>query len=73
MTLEEEIEQLKNEVAELTRETQADNTIIADYKRVLDAIPACPAHGSDCVPHAVEWVERVKTLGATITGFDSKD
>lgn len=36
---------------------QADK-IISERNRLLDAIPACPVHGQ-CVPHAIEWVEKV--------------
>ncbi|WP_415912289.1 hypothetical protein [Neptuniibacter sp. QD37_11] len=36
--------------------------------KVLNAIPPCPDHGHDCVPHAVEWVEKqlTKKVGVTI-------
>lgn len=27
---------------------------------VLEAIPECPVHGNQCVPHALEWIENAK-------------
>jgi len=27
---------------------------------VLDAIPVCYIHGAQCVPHAIEWIEKVQ-------------
>lgn len=34
--------------------------LLTERNRVLDAIPKCPAHGSQCVPHAIEWIEGVQ-------------
>jgi hypothetical protein len=27
-------------------------------QRLLDEIPPCPVHGKDCIPHAIEWVQK---------------
>ncbi|MFC1879801.1 hypothetical protein ACFLZW_07795, partial [Chloroflexota bacterium] len=39
-----------------------DNKIIAERSRLLSAIPACEHHGDECVPHAIEWVEKMIKL-----------
>ena len=50
----------------LRQELEVTNQLLADRQRVLDAIPACPAHGS-CVPHALAWIAKVK---ASHTAWD---
>lgn len=37
-------------------ELRITNALLEQRERVLNAIPECPMHGPDCVPHAVEWV-----------------
>lgn len=32
--------------------------IFAERQRVMEAIPECPVHGSECVPHALEWIKQ---------------
>ena len=34
--------------------------LLAERNRVVDVIPDCPVHGPQCVPHAVEWVEKAQ-------------
>ena len=34
--------------------------LLAERNRVVDVIPECPVHGPQCVPHAVEWVEKAQ-------------
>lgn len=65
MTDAEQIEELKSEIA-------IDDKIMAEWAKVLDAIPPCPAHGPRCMPHSVEWIESVKTLGKIIFEGSSK-
>ncbi len=36
------------------------NKLLELRESVLRAIPECPVHGADCVPHALEWVEKAK-------------
>jgi len=31
-------------------------------ERLLKAIPPCPVHGDDCIPHALEWIENAKVV-----------
>ena len=35
----------------------ANEHLLAERQRVLEAIPECPLHGNNCVPHAIEWIE----------------
>lgn len=55
-------------VHDLEVEIDTDDRIMAEWARVLDAIPPCPAHGDRCVPHALEWLTKVKALGSVIFG-----
>ena len=41
----------------LRKELDVTNILLDRRNQVLDAIPECPAHGSQCVPHALEWIE----------------
>ncbi len=52
-------EQLKAENERLMEEISLDNKIIAERDRLLAVIPECGPHGQ-CVPHAIDWVERMK-------------
>jgi hypothetical protein len=36
---------------------QNAESIHNERAKVLNAIPACPEHGSGCIPHAIEWIE----------------
>ena len=31
--------------------------VLSERDRVIDAIPECPVHGRQCVPHALEWIQ----------------
>lgn len=44
------IEKLESEIA-------VDDKLLAERDRLLNTIPACPAHGAGCVPHAIAWVD----------------
>lgn len=66
-TLQESKAHESHRAADLLRErnslkTELDVTkqLLAEYTRVLDAIPPCAEHGSCCVEHALEWLEKVK-------------
>jgi hypothetical protein len=52
---------LRADLERITKELAVTDCIMTDYKRVLDAVPECPVHG-ECVPHAVEWIEKAKEL-----------
>jgi hypothetical protein len=43
---------------DLAAELAVTEALLAERQRVLDAIPPCPTHGANCVPHALDWVRR---------------
>ena len=45
----------------LERELIVTESLLNERQRLLDAIPECELHGK-CVPHALEWIEKAKTL-----------
>jgi len=47
-------------LAQQTAALAVDEKLLVDRTRLLDAIPECPVDGSGCVPHAIEWVERMR-------------
>jgi hypothetical protein len=51
------LDALQRERDKLREELRVTDDLLNERQRVLDAIPACPAHGA-CVPHALEWVAR---------------
>jgi len=62
------IETLKKQLTEKEEEIKIDNNLLSDKNRLLHSIPECPVHGTECIPHAIEWINRVKTLGKIIMG-----
>lgn len=63
--------QTHNCIEVLKAELELTNKLLANYKRVLEAIPECPEHEcpehGECVPHALEWIENAKT-NTLVTG-----
>lgn len=55
----------KKTKADLEKELEVTDQLLAERDRLLEAIPPCPIHGK-CVPHAIEWVEEQKTGGKTM-------
>ena len=49
-----------SDCADLKHELEVTDKLLNERQRVLDAIPECPSHGK-CVPHAIEWIEEMKT------------
>lgn len=47
-------------ISELEAEVAADDKMLEQRDRLLEAIPACDAHGDKCIPAAIAWVEAVK-------------
>ena len=46
---------------ELRQHIRTTESVLAERDRVLEAIPECPLHGNQCVPHALEWINaRIK-------------
>ena len=46
------------QVAALEEELRITDKLLAERNRLLEAIPPCPMHGSQCVPHALEWIHK---------------
>jgi hypothetical protein len=57
-------------IKELEAELKVTDELLKDRDALLAAIPECPAHGK-CVPHAIEWIEQVKTLAAIVAGSNT--
>jgi len=57
----EKIEAMEKRVAELKEELLVAEKLLEQRQRVLNAIPDCPTHGANCVPHAIEWIHQAKT------------
>lgn len=45
----------------IKKELEITDYLLAENKKVLDAIPQCPIHGN-CNPHAIEWIEKMKLI-----------
>jgi hypothetical protein len=58
------INRYKTEINNLKSELKVTEHLLNDRQSILDAIPECPTHGK-CVPHALEWIERMKKTIST--------
>lgn len=45
---------------DVRKELKVTEELLNDRQRVVDAIPECPTHGANCVPHALAWVDKMK-------------
>lgn len=54
------IKDIEEYVSDLRKELEVTDNLLEERQRVLDTIPECKSHGS-CVPHAIEWIEDMKT------------
>lgn len=55
------------EIELLTEELRITDALLVERNRILDAIPPCPEHGGQCVPHALAWIEMAKrTVAAAL-------
>lgn len=48
----------------LMKELSVTDELLKERQKLLDAIPECAPHGK-CVPHALEWIEKMKSLHPT--------
>lgn len=48
-------------IDELVDLLNVNEKLLAERQRVLDSIPECPIHGGNCVPHAIEWIDKMKS------------
>jgi hypothetical protein len=51
----------KQEIAEMSRDELEEyalvlSRLLADRDELVNLIPPCPEHGTQCIPHAKEWV-----------------
>lgn len=53
----------------LTAKLRVTEALLTERNKVMDAIPPCPDHGGQCVPHALAWVEMAKAVVATAKEF----
>lgn len=44
------------EIEKLRHYTATLEALLEERDRVVEAIPPCPVHGRQCVPHALDWV-----------------
>jgi hypothetical protein len=51
-----------SEPSALQQELAVTNKLLDERNRLLDAIPECPVHGRQCVPHAIEWVKERESI-----------
>jgi len=61
-----QIQYLKRRVANLEAELRVSDELLKDRTNLLKIIPECEAHGDQCVPHAMEWIAKAKTLAKVI-------
>lgn len=51
---------LLQQLKEAREEIRVSDLLLAERQKLLDAIPECPDHGGNCIPHALEWIENIK-------------
>lgn len=63
---------MKNNYLSLLHATEDElkitEKLLDDRSRVIKAIPECPPH-SDCLPHALDWIEESKIIGEAYDGL----
>lgn len=55
-----EVALLRRRVSELEEELAVSDKLLRHREYLLQAIPGCPEHGNECVPHALDWIESAK-------------
>ena len=53
---------------DLKRYIRVTEELLVERNRVLDAVPECPVHGPQCVPHALEWIKEKANKQEAIEG-----
>ena len=48
------------QIRELQEELDVTDKLLKERDKVMEAIPPCPWHGHQCVPHALLWIEKQK-------------
>jgi len=57
-----EIEQLHERIKQLEAELNVTDKLLEERNQVMNEIPECESHGRQCVPHAIEWVKKAKSI-----------
>lgn len=52
----------ESEINGLQSALEITDKLLNERRRVLKAIPECLAHGAECVPHALIWVNDSKNI-----------
>jgi hypothetical protein len=55
-----ELRRLAEENERLKEELAVTDKLLEQRNHVLRAIPECQDHGDQCIPHALEWIEKMK-------------
>ena len=43
-------------------ELDVTNKLLEERNRLLNAIPECPEHGAQCVPHGIEYLAKLEAV-----------
>ena len=54
------VEVLRKKIEALEAELRITGQLLSDRQKVLDLIPPCEIHGSNCLHHATEWIISAK-------------
>jgi hypothetical protein len=60
---------VRQRMKELEHELEVTDKLLDQRNEVMNAIPECPIHGKQCVPHAISWVNAMKDLQRQILIF----
>jgi len=51
---------LNNKIRQLEKEIYIDEKLLEENDRLLNIIPECKMHGKRCIPHAIEYIKKLK-------------
>ena len=54
------VEDLRKKIETLEAELRITGQLLSDRQKVIDLIPPCELHGSNCLPHAADWIMSAK-------------
>jgi hypothetical protein len=57
-----EVERLKGRIFALEEELKITDKLLEERTRLLHTVPACEAHGDECMPHAIQWVQMMRGM-----------
>lgn len=46
------------QITALENELKVTDKLLAERQKVIDLIPECQVHGGNCIPHALEWIQK---------------